>query len=209
MHTEESEAQTQTEGPQRLVDAQDVDTQTLLNAQNADTQTPPCKARAQIKRFQLMFEHDCELDERGDLITPLDVMQFGKYKETSYQWVTEQDYDYCQWCRFNASNPTLPLVRFCRYIDQVRTITIDGDYDAVTRLNAIPQDVWQAQIEEITADINSIADGHSEGHTDSDEHSEAADEATDVKDIDIDKEVAAHDDEAAPIDEHDFEDGLR
>ena len=66
-----------------------------------------------------------------------------------------------------------------------------------------------ARIEEITADIDGIADGHSEGHvcTDSDEHSEAADEATDVKDIDIDEEVAAHDDEAAPIDEHDFEDG--
>ena len=66
-----------------------------------------------------------------------------------------------------------------------------------------------ARIEEITDDIDGIADGHSEGHTDSDEHSEAADEATDVKDIDIDEEVAAHDDEAAPIDEHDFEDGLR
>ena len=66
-----------------------------------------------------------------------------------------------------------------------------------------------ARIEEITADIDSIADGRSEGHTDSDEHSKAADEATDVKDIDIDEEVAAHDDEAAPIDEHDFADGLR
>jgi len=66
-----------------------------------------------------------------------------------------------------------------------------------------------ARIEEITDDIGGMADEHSEGHTDSDEHSEAADEATDVKDIDIDEEVAAHDDEAAPIDEHDFEDGLR
>ena len=66
-----------------------------------------------------------------------------------------------------------------------------------------------ARIEEITADIDGIADGHSEGHTDSDEHSEAADEATDAQDNDNDEEVAAHDDEAAPIDEHDFEDGLR
>ena len=66
--------------------------------------------------------------------------------------------------------------------------------------------VW---IKEIMADIDSIADGHSEGHTDLDEHSEAANEATDVvKDININKEVAAHDDEAVPIDEHDFEDSL-
>ena len=30
------------------------------------------------------------------------------------------------------------------------------------------------QIEEIMADIDGVADGHSEGHMDSDEHSEAA-----------------------------------
>ena len=65
-----------------------------------------------------------------------------------------------------------------------------------------------AWIEEITDNINSITDGHSEGHTHSDEHSEAADKATDVKDIDIDEEVAAHNDEAAPIDEHNFKDSL-
>ena len=55
-----------------------------------------------------------------------------------------------------------------------------------------------ACIKEITADIDGTADGHS------DEHSEVADEAIDVKDLD--EEVVAHDDEAAPIDEHDFED---
>ena len=32
-----------------------------------------------------------------------------------------------------------------------------------------------ARMEESTADIDGIADGHSEGHADSDEHSEAAD----------------------------------
>ena len=64
-----------------------------------------------------------------------------------------------------------------------------------------------ARIEEITANISSTADGHSDEHSDSDEHSEVADEATDVKNLD--GEVAAHNDKAAPIDEHDFEGSLR
>ena len=64
-----------------------------------------------------------------------------------------------------------------------------------------------AHIEEIKANINSTANRHSDEHSDSDEHSEVANEATNVKDLN--KEVATHDDEAAPINEHDFEDSLR
>ena len=63
-------------------------------------------------------------------------------------------------------------------------------------------------IEEITADDDGITDEHTEEAVDdADEHSEEADGAPDVKDLD--KEVSVHDDEAAPIDEHNFDDGLR
>ena len=64
-----------------------------------------------------------------------------------------------------------------------------------------------AHIKEIMADIDSTADRHLDEHSDSDEHLEVTDEATDVKDLN--EEVATHDDEAAPINEHNFEDGLR
>ena len=53
------------------------------------------------------------------------------------------------------------------------------------------------QIEEITADDNNITDEHTEeAADDADKHSEEANGAPNVKDLD--KEVATHDDEAAP-----------
>ena len=63
-------------------------------------------------------------------------------------------------------------------------------------------------IEEVKADVDGITDERTEkAADDANEHTEEADGAPDGKDFD--GSIAAHKDKAVPINEHDFEDGLR